>query len=232
MAWPVAERAAPSPRAAFVLVQRIAAGAVLLPLAVAAVVYGTPWFEAIVILAVVLALREWLALCLRGLGPGWLAFGIAYAIGAAAVVIWLRAASGAETVLWLFGSVWATDIGAYAAGMLIGGARLAPRLSPGKTWAGLAGGVLAAVAVGTAAAALVGALQPGWLIAGSAVLAVVAQLGDLGKSWAKRRVGVKDSGHLIPGHGGVLDRIDGMLAATPFLAAVTAAAGHGVLTWR
>lgn len=114
-------------------------------------------------------------------------------------------------VFWAMIVTWATDIGAYFAGRTIGGPKLAPRISPNKTWAGLAGGVAAA---GLA----------GWLVAGAEIfslgapflwlgapMAVLAQAGDLYESWEKRRAGVKDSGSLLPGHGGVLDRVDGLL---------------------
>jgi phosphatidate cytidylyltransferase len=113
-------------------------------------------------------------------------------------------------VFWVFVVTWATDIFAYFAGRGIGGPKLAPKISPNKTWAGLAGGV--------AGAALCGWLLATWfemetffLWTGGA-MAVVAQAGDLLESWLKRRAGIKDSGSLLPGHGGVLDRLDGLLA--------------------
>ena len=114
-------------------------------------------------------------------------------------------------VLWAMAVTWATDIGAYAAGRMVGGAKLAPRISPNKTWAGLAGGVMAAALVGWLLARLeLFALESPFLWLGGA-MAVAAQLGDLYESWEKRRAGVKDSGSLLPGHGGVLDRVDGLL---------------------
>ena len=116
-------------------------------------------------------------------------------------------------MLWLFAVVWATDIGAYAAGRTIGGPKLAPAISPNKTWSGLAGGVALAAAVGAIAAWIQGAVDVVLLAAVSGVLAVVAQGGDLLESRLKRRVGAKDSSNLIPGHGGFLDRFDGILAA-------------------
>jgi phosphatidate cytidylyltransferase len=112
-------------------------------------------------------------------------------------------------IFWVLIVTWATDILAYFAGRSIGGPKLAPRISPNKTWAGLAGGVIGA--------ALFGALVAWWLGLGSPFLAVggamglIAQAGDLFESWLKRRAGVKDSGTLLPGHGGVLDRLDGLL---------------------
>lgn len=114
-------------------------------------------------------------------------------------------------VLWAMVVTWTTDIGAYAAGRAIGGPKLAPAISPNKTWAGLAGGVAAAALFGWLVASMeLLALGAPFLWLGGA-MAVLAQAGDLYESWEKRRSGVKDSGTILPGHGGVLDRIDGLL---------------------
>ena len=118
--------------------------------------------------------------------------------------------------LWTLALVWATDIGAYFAGRAIGGPKLAPRLSPNKTWAGLVGGVLLAALFGAAMHRSYG--LPLRLTLATPALAVVAQAGDLYESWLKRRAGVKDSGTLIPGHGGVLDRLDGLVPVAPLAA--------------
>jgi phosphatidate cytidylyltransferase len=148
---------------------------------------------------------------------------------------WLRAdpVYGQLTIFWLFGVVWATDIGAYAAGRTIGGAKLAPRISPNKTWAGLAGGVLSAGLVGLGVAIwFVKDPHPLALAGLSAALAVLAQLGDLGESSLKRHFGVKDSGRLIPGHGGVLDRCDGLLSTAPAVALLCWFAGGNFFRWN
>jgi phosphatidate cytidylyltransferase len=119
-------------------------------------------------------------------------------------------ASGPALLLWLFLVVWTTDIAAYLVGRAIGGPKLAPRISPGKTWAGLAGGVTGAALVGAVTAGTLGGIPwLGALLGG--FLALVAQAGDLFESHLKREAGVKDSGTLIPGHGGALDRLDGLL---------------------
>ncbi len=153
--------------------------------------------------------------------PGaWLSVGVLYVGMGPALLVWMRNAheNGLVFVLFLFACVWAADTAAFFAGRTIGGPRLAPQCSPNKTWAGFVGGVLGAGLVGLVMAVvfelpfLVGAAVLG------AVLGVVAQLGDLFESWIKRRAGAKDSGTLIPGHGGVLDRLDGLLFATPALA--------------
>ena len=148
--------------------------------------------------------------------------GIPYVGIPLALVIWLREQpdTGFAVVTWLFLVVWATDIGGYFAGRAIGGPKLAPRISPKKTWAGLAGAAAAAAGVGALVAwyFTVPALALAAILGG--LLAVVAQIGDLMESAVKRRFNAKDSGALIPGHGGILDRIDGLLAAAPALAVV------------
>jgi phosphatidate cytidylyltransferase len=158
--------------------------------------------------------------------PPWLCFGVFY-IGLAGVcLLWLRQEGehlavnyNWSAVLMLFCQVWATDSCAYFAGRKFGGPKLAPGISPNKTWSGLIGGIAGSVLTMVVFAALVDAR--GHLLAYAiigAVLAIVAQAGDLFESYVKRRAGVKDSGTLIPGHGGILDRIDGLLAAAPVFA--------------
>jgi phosphatidate cytidylyltransferase len=158
----------------------------------------------------------------RAAEPFWAAAGTLWIALGAAAFLWLALAAGRGMLLWLLAVVWATDIGAYAAGRTIGGPKLAPRLSPNKTWAGLAGGVAGAALVG-AIATWRGDVPPELGAPISAGLAVIAQLGDLAESLAKRHFGVKDASNLIPGHGGLLDRLDGLLAAS-IAAALMAAA--------
>jgi phosphatidate cytidylyltransferase len=169
--------------------------------------------------------------------PGfWLAFGVPY-IGCAGLgLIALRgdATAGLVNVLFLFLVVWSSDIGAYLAGRRFGGPKLAPAVSPNKTWSGAAGGLVAAMAVGVLAASL---LEPAAvpllrvaLVA--ATLGLLAQVGDLFESWIKRRFHVKDSSSLIPGHGGLLDRLDGVLSAAPAAALLGVALGPGEALWR
>ena len=133
-----------------------------------------------------------------------------------ALVLLRRHEAGLVLALWALALVWATDIGAFFAGRTIGGPKLAPRISPSKTWSGLLGGVALAAALG-AILHMQGGL-PLHLAAVTPLLAVLAQAGDLFESRLKRRAGVKDSGHILPGHGGVLDRLDGVVPVAPVAA--------------
>jgi phosphatidate cytidylyltransferase len=142
-------------------------------------------------------------------------FGVLYSGLPAIALVWLRIGVqwGLAAVLFVFLVVWATDTGAYLAGRFFGGPRLLERVSPNKTWAGLAGGVVAAVLMGVAlSSVLEGGRAPRMAIT-SLVLALVAQAGDLMESALKREHGVKDASNLIPGHGGFMDRVDGLIFA-------------------
>jgi phosphatidate cytidylyltransferase len=152
--------------------------------------------------------------------PSWYVLGILYAALPCLSIVWLREHPdrGREILFSLLFVVWATDTGAYAAGRLIGGPKLAPRISPNKTWAGLGGGVLSAGVVGGLAGLLLLDMDPFPLVGVAAGLAVWSQMGDLFESGIKRHFGVKDSSNLIPGHGGLMDRLDGVLAAGPAVA--------------
>lgn len=163
-----------------------------------------------------------------------LALGVPYIVAPVAAAAWIAddPEHGARALFWVLATVWATDIGAFFAGRLIGGPRLAPTISPAKTWSGLFGGLTAAamVAAGAGIAGLI-PLSAGFLALGVGV-SLVAQLGDLIESKFKRHFQVKDSGTLIPGHGGVLDRLDSLLTALPFFAAVQLSFGNGASLWR
>lgn len=154
-----------------------------------------------------------LSLMARAAGQRWLSTGLLYAGLPAISLIWLRnQPDGFALVMWTMGLVWATDILAYFAGRAIGGPKIWPAISPNKTWAGLAGGMLGAGFFSFGFAAWRGWPQTAvaMLLLG-ALLAVVAQAGDFFESWLKRRAGVKDSGKLFPGHGGIMDRVDGLV---------------------
>jgi phosphatidate cytidylyltransferase len=166
---------------------------------------------------------EWTRLT-RGWGAAWYVGGFVYALLPALALLWIRERSGIELLLWVFIVTWSTDIGAYFAGRRFGRRKLAPSISPGKTVEGLYGGIAAATLLGGAWAY---ATHLGVaLFALAPILAIAAQAGDLFESAIKRRAGVKDSGAWLPGHGGVLDRLDGLVP----VAVLTAAAQLSGLT--
>ena len=149
---------------------------------------------------------------------GWMVLGVIY-IGVAAAMLMALRRYGMNSVLQLIGAVIATDIGAYFTGRTLGGPKIAPKVSPSKTWSGLLGGIVAAALVllimrpgGAHADDFPWEWQTRTALIGGALIAITAQAGDFFESWMKRRAGVKDSGQLIPGHGGLFDRVDGLLA--------------------
>lgn len=171
---------------------------------------------------------------MAGGGDRWLAAaGLPYVAAGAVSLLGLRQdpQAGMVLILFLLLSVWACDIGAYAAGRAIGGPRLAPRISPKKTWAGLVGGVFASGLTGFLVVSVAGGPHPVIATAAGALLGLVSQAGDLFESLVKRRYNVKDSGRLIPGHGGLLDRIDGLMVAAPVLALLHATWGTVFAWW-
>lgn len=197
-----------------------------------------------VVIATLGAAAELAGVALAALGGGflvaWARGGLGMASGvlcigfACVALVWLRAdgVAGQGNLLFLLLAVWASDIGAYAVGRIVGGPKLAPAISPGKTWSGSAGGLLIAALVGELAGQAMHPSTPGIAAGMAALLSVAAQVGDLGESALKRRAGVKDSSRMIPGHGGLLDRLDGVLAAAPVAAALAAWAGRGMLLWQ
>ena len=169
---------------------------------------------------------------------GWIATGFLYAAAAqtASVLVRLDSANGFVALMFVLLIVWVTDIGGYFAGRGIGGPKLWPRVSPSKTWAGAIGGFVASLAVAAGFTAFDFG-KAAWLLPLSAILSIVSQLGDLFESAVKRRFSVKDSSHIIPGHGGLLDRLDGFVAAI-VLAAILGfvrggmdGVGRGLMVW-
>ncbi|MEP9388099.1 phosphatidate cytidylyltransferase [Mesorhizobium sp. KR9-304] len=152
----------------------------------------------------------------------WASAGLAYAGLSGLSLAFLRDGdqAGLLAILFLFAVVWATDSCAYFVGRSLGGPKLAPSISPGKTQSGALGGALGGVLAGMALAAFAGLGNLPMLAVVAFLLSVVSQIGDLFESWVKRRHGVKDSGNLIPGHGGVMDRVDGLVAAAFALYAI------------
>ncbi len=247
---------------------RLASSAILAPIALAALWYGGPAWQGLIVLIMLGLAMEWtrlsglahgnialpvalLTIWALSIPFGWMAvalaaglfilltawrFGWFAALGIPYIgiggfsVLWLRLSEtdGPRVTAFLVVVVWTTDIGAYFCGRLFGGRRLAPRISPGKTWSGSLGGLL----LGGLAGALVMSggrgIDPGPLLL-AVLLSLAAQAGDLLESAIKRRLGVKDSGRTIPGHGGLFDRLDGFLAAAPTAVVLTFLTHHGLL---
>ena len=257
------------------LLLRIVSAVVLAPPVLAAIYFGTPYFEILIALGGLGLAWEWARLCgggtiampgfvtmgsvvaslvLAALGQyssaAWLIAvgcvavaliaamreapgpvlhggGVAYAGLPGLALLWLRrdAGDGLTLLVWMLLVVWATDIGAYFVGRAIGGPKLVPRLSPKKTWAGLIGGMVCAAAAGAGVAIYIGSEAALAVALVSALLALVAQTGDVFESGIKRHFGVKDSSRLIPGHGGLMDRVDGLVAVSLVVGAVVWSGG-------
>ena len=169
----------------------------------------------------------------------WAVVGIPYAglLGIAPIVLRSDVGYGFTAVVFLFAIVWATDIVAYFVGRAVGGPKLAPRISPKKTWSGAAGGTIGAIVVAIIIAKVAGFANVLALCSIAVMLSVVAQAGDLFESALKRRFGAKDSGQLIPGHGGLMDRLDGFVMAAVLAALIGLARGdveapaRGLMVW-
>lgn len=147
----------------------------------------------------------------------WLAAGVPYVALPIMALLWIRMQDeGLLLAFWALSLVWATDIGAFFAGRNFGGPKVAPSISPNKTWSGLIGGMIAALLLGWGLTSYYD--LPFQLAMASPGLALLAQVGDFFESWMKRRAGVKDSGTILPGHGGVLDRLDGVVTSLPVAA--------------
>ena len=206
------------------------------------VLLGAGWVEAahfgVGSISAVVALGVVIAAIFSRDRRGWTVLGIGYAFAAliASCMVRRDPASGFAALMLVLLAVWAADIGGYFAGRLIGGPKLWPQVSPKKTWAGAAGGFLASLAVAAGFAAFdVGKAVPLLFLAGG--LSVASQLGDLFESAIKRKFGVKDSSQIIPGHGGLMDRLDGFVAAVVvaaifgFLRGGADGVGHGLMVW-
>lgn len=216
---------------------RIVSGIALAAVAlIAAWAGGVPFFLFWLVAAGGIFFEWWK---LTGANVGWKFPGLLYAAIAFAAPVVLRADAelGLAAVLWLFAIVWVSDVMAYVCGRLIGGPKLWPRVSPKKTWSGFLGGTAFSVAAATGVAAAFGVPKLVPVAVVGLIAAVLSQGGDLFESSLKRHFGVKDSGKLIPGHGGLMDRLDGFVLAGLFALLLGVgrggweAAGRGVLMW-
>jgi phosphatidate cytidylyltransferase len=219
------------------LLMRVLTALVLIPVAIG-VAYAGGWFWAALVAAISVGLFiEWRMIVGAG-NTGWVALGVVYAAAAlaASVIVRFDPIWGFSALMFVLLIVWLTDIGGYFAGRGIGGPKLWPRVSPKKTWAGAIGGLVLSLGVAYGFAAYgIGRLMP--LLVLAAVLTVTSQLGDLFESAVKRRFGVKDSSHIIPGHGGLLDRLDGYVFAIIAAALIgllrggVDGVGRGLMVW-
>jgi phosphatidate cytidylyltransferase len=197
---------------------RSIAGIAMMLLALACALLGGYYFAVLVAAAATVMFYEWSRM-VRGWGPAWNIGGFVYALVPALAMLWVRdrAHDGLALILWVFIITWATDIGAYFVGRAFGRAKLAPTISPNKTVAGLYGGMAGASVLAGGWALLT---NLGWpLLVLAPLFALAAQAGDLFESWMKRRAGVKDSANWLPGHGGFLDRLDGLVPVAVLTAA-------------
>ncbi|MBF0248692.1 MAG: phosphatidate cytidylyltransferase [Alphaproteobacteria bacterium] len=210
---------------------RVLSAVVLAPLVLAAIAVGGWVYLGLLSVLGVLLVLEWTKMVQGRLA--WVAFGAVYVAASCAALWVLRQdqAWGLTVLFWLVAVVWGADTGGYVFGKSIGGPKLAPAISPNKTWSGFLGGT-ALSAVGGWAVVFVMADGAGLGVAVfSAATGVVSQVGDLFESWVKRRFGVKDSGAIIPGHGGVFDRVDGLVAAAIGVVLMNMALQGNVLAW-
>ena len=193
------------------LAARILTAFAMIAVALLATVVGGYAFALLVAAAATAMYYEWLRI-VRGWGSAWAIGGFIYCLLPALALLWIRDRSGSDglaLVMWVFLVTWATDIGAFFVGRAYGKRKLAPSISPGKTVEGLWGGVAAATIVGAAWAWATGLGT--WLVLLAPLFALAAQAGDLFESRMKRQAGIKDSGNWLPGHGGLLDRLDGLV---------------------
>jgi phosphatidate cytidylyltransferase len=202
---------------------RVLSAIAMIAVALGAAVVGGYTFAVLAAAAATGMFYEWVRI-VRGWGPGWAVSGFLYCLAPAVALLWIRDRSGANglsLLLWVFLITWSTDIGAFFAGRRFGKRKLAPSISPNKTVEGLWGGVAAAFLFG-AAWVWANKLGPA-LVVLAPLFAVAAQGGDLFESWMKRQAGLKDSGDWLPGHGGLFDRLDGLVPVAVLTFAAQAA---------
>jgi phosphatidate cytidylyltransferase len=202
------------------LLQRSASAIILVPIVLSAVYFGGIVYKGLIVVMAILMAFEWSNITAKQTDSKqqfiWSLIGLIYILMPTVSLVWIREHSkGKEVIFWLLANVWMTDIAAYFVGSTIGGPKLCPSISPNKTWSGLIGGVIAAAIVGMITAKYNHSAKPEYLIILSATLGIYGQIGDLIESWIKRKFNVKDSGKIIPGHGGILDRVDSLVPVAP-----------------
>lgn len=204
--------------------KRIISAGLLIPAVLIILWLGGLYYDALILIAAIVMSFEWNTIINTEnetvLSPSqkkwWTVAGIGYVVLFSLPLMYLRdLEQGFGIVLLLALLIWATDIAAYFTGRALGGPKIWPRISPKKTWAGLLGGMVAAGCVTMVTAAFFSHHTMLTVFLWGALLAFFAQVGDFFESWVKRSFGVKDSGHLIPGHGGIMDRMDGFVTVAP-----------------
>ncbi|KKB96075.1 Phosphatidate cytidylyltransferase [Candidatus Arcanobacter lacustris] len=196
------------------------------PIVIYDVYLGSFFFKGMILVMAVLMAFEWSEVTKNKDATDkqnmmWKIIGLFYILLPCLSLIWIREQhKGMSIIFWLLANVWATDIAAYLVGSTVGGWKIWPSISPNKTWSGFVAGVLASTGVGYATAKLTGSQRPDILILMSIVLSIYGQIGDMVESWIKRHFNVKDSGKMVPGHGGILDRVDSLVPVAPKVVAV------------
>ena len=193
---------------------RTLSGLLLASMALGAIYKGGMLFNCFILAAAILMAFEWIIM--TEAKSCWKSLGFFYILAPCVSLIYIRdQAGGAEISAWFFITIWIADIAAFFSGKIIGGPKLAPYISPNKTWAGLIGALTGALIF----SAFLGKyfVLPGKFIFLSVIVAFLGQSGDLLESWIKRKFKIKDSGSCIPGHGGILDRLDSITLAAPAL---------------
>lgn len=218
------------------ILPRLFSSVILIAIVAAAFYFGFPWLELLILGTVFAMLVEWYYIVQNHPKTAtmqgkivWLGLGVAVLALLAASLLGL-AVTSKQNLLWLILLISATDIGAFFAGRAVGGPKLCPKISPNKTWAGLVGGMALAALVNVVFCFYWGQISVfGVVLAGA--IALMAQLGDLAESWLKRNFARKDSGAWIPGHGGILDRADGLLLVMPVMYGLSLALNAPPLAW-
>ncbi len=209
---------------------RIITGVVLAPVVLAIVAVGGWLCNVLILLVAIMIAMEWEGIVRTPQVPEkslkslikWRVVGILYAALFGGAVLYLRNTDGGlGLVMYLLLVIWAMDTGAYFTGRFVGGPKIAPSISPKKTWSGLLGGLVASGMAGGALSFFMVDVTFIGVVLISIVLGFVSQVGDFVESWVKRQFGVKDSGTIIPGHGGVMDRVDSLVLGAPFLVVVS-----------
>ena len=210
---------------------RLVSSAILAPVVLGIVYYGGWPFSALVGVVALILAAEWAGMV--GKRPAWMALGVVY-IALTCWALWrlrLDVEWGRMTLFWLLAVVWGADTGGFVFGQSLRGPKLAPAISPNKTWSGFLGGTLIAAIGGWAVVAYMRGNAGVEVALFSAAIGVVSQIGDLFESWIKRRFGVKDSGSIIPGHGGLFDRVDGLVAAAFAATLINISFKSNLLVW-